>query len=471
MKYSRALWGKIRHYLCVAGCLGLSACVAGPDFQRPEPPVTERYTRSDRVDGFDHHQEIPAQWWTAFGSASIDSLVTEALENSPALKADEATFSAALYRYEGATGSSQVPRLLAGGGASRQETNGAVMGIDGSERSFNLFQGLLSVGYTLDLSGGNKRKLEALAARAEHRRYQLEAARLTLAARVTATALQLGALNDRLRSKMAKIAMMEKRSTIATEAFRLGGVSRQELLLVESELSGLRAEDALLRKERDTTAHQLALLCGREPGSAELPELSLALFELPHTLPLRVPSELVRKRPDILASEELMHAANAEYGATVAASYPQITLSAESGSQSLTLASLFGSGAMVWNVAGQLSQSLFDSGQDDREQAALAAFDLASANYRQTVLEALTQVSDILAALGADTRELAELREAYAALQERRAIATAAYQLGGASSKDLIELAIEKESLNERLITSRASRLVDAALLFLAMGG
>src|SRR5690606_9174263 len=112
---------------------------------------------------------------------------------------------------------------------------------------------------------------------------------------------------------------------------------------------------------------------GREPGRRSLPRFTLEDFSLPAELPLRVPSELARRRPDIRASEALLHAANAQHGAAIAKLYPQITISATFGSQALTAASLFGSGSLVWGLAGQLAQPLFRPGLRAEARAAEAA--------------------------------------------------------------------------------------------------
>jgi outer membrane protein TolC len=130
-----------------------------------------------------------------------------------------------------------------------------------------------------------------------------------------------------------------------------------------------------------------------------------------------LPSELVRRRPDIQAAEALLHAANAEYGVAVAKLYPQLNISASLGSQALSTGALFGAGSAVWNLVGQLTQPLFNPGLPAEKRASLAAFDAAAANYQSVVLGALRHVADVLRALDNDAQTLAALATADSAAQ------------------------------------------------------
>lgn len=460
----------VRMIALLSGSLAAAGCSAGPDFRRPDPPVMNHYRPASGELPQAASSAIPERWWESFGSPELDALVAEALRNSPTLQAAKATLRAASARRDAHDGSTRLPKIEAAAGASRQGTNLVAMGQESDERTFNLFDSFLSVGYTLDLSGGNKRRFEALAATAEQKRHQLDAAKLSLASGVTVTAVRLAELNDRLESMERRLELLKQKMEIETARLQLGGSSRYELLRVQREEAALRAEAATLKQQRDETASQLRLLCGREPAQGELPAFSIADFRLPEKLPMRVPSELARQRPDILASEAMMRRANAEYGVKVAESYPRITLDASLGSQALSLSSLFG-GSLLWSVGGTVAQSLFDGGHDAEKKAALAEFDLAAANYRQTVLEALKEVADRLAAIEADSREVAALQQADAALVEQHVITDSKHRLGAASTLELLDVSLEKEVSSSALLTGRSMRLADAALLFQALGG
>ena len=198
---------------------------------------------------------------------------------------------------------------------------------------------------------------------------------------------------------------------------------------------------------------------------------TLDQFRLPTELPLTLPSELVRQRPDILAAEALVHAANAEYGVAVARLYPQLTLSASLGSQALSAGALFGGGSAVWALVGQLTQPLFNPGLPAEKRAALAAFDAAAANYQVVVLGALQEVADSLRALDHDAQALAALATADAAAQTSLASVQRQHALGAASYVQLLVARQQAESNRSELIAARAQRLNDSAALLQALGG
>lgn len=161
---------------------------------------------------------------------------------------------------------------------------------------------------------------------------------------------------------------------------RLGQAAPEEVsaLTVQAELT--RASLPLLRKQLQQAEHLLAVLAGRQPIQG-VPAFTLADFSLPTQLPVSVPSEWARQRPDIQAAEAALRAAHGELGAAYARQYPQLNLSANLGSQALTTSALFGGAAAVWSVAGQLSQPLFNAGLPAERRAAQAALDAAAANY------------------------------------------------------------------------------------------
>ncbi len=167
----------------------------------------------------------------------------------------------------------------------------------------------------------------------------------------------------------------------------------------------------------------------------------------------------------------MLQAANAEYGVAVAKLYPQLNLSANLGSQSLTTGALFGSGSAIWNLVGQLTQPLFNPGLPAEKRAALAAFEAAAANYRVVVLEALRNVADVLRALDNDAQRLAALAVADAAARGFLASIERRYGLGAASYVELLIARQQAQQTSLTLIEARAARLVDSAAFYQAMGG
>lgn len=257
---------------------------------------------------------------------------------------------------------------------------------------------------------------------------------------------------------------------LARERVRLGQAAPDEVLALQTLAEQKRAELPTLRKQMQQTEHLLAVLAGRAPAAGGIPDFTLADFTLPTELPLIVPSELVRRRPDIQASEALLHAANAEYGVAVAKLYPQINLSASLGSQALTTGALFGSGSAVWSLVGQLTQPLFNPGLPAEKRAALAAFDASTANYQGVVLEALRNVADALRAVENDAQALAALAAADEAAHSSLRSVERQYQLGAASYVQLLIAQQQTQQTRLGLAAAQAQRLADSVALYQAMG-
>ena len=219
------------------------------------------------------------------------------------------------------------------------------------------------------------------------------------------------------------------------------------------------------------TRHQLAVLSGRLPSEAVLPEFDLDQLVLPQELPLSLPSQLARQRPDIRASEALLHQASAQIGVATADLYPKVNLSGNYGVQTNEWRNLF-RGPAVWSAAASLAQPLFHGGElMAKRRAAIAAYDQAQAQYRQTVLVAFQNVADALRALEADARALTAQADAEASARETLKLTQRQYQLGGTSAVALLVVQQQYQQARLALAAARATRYADTAALFLALGG
>lgn len=465
--------------LCAAA---VSGCAVGPDFARPEAPQVTGYTATAlpaqtvaspvALGGAQRFVggEIEAKWWQAFGSPRLNALVEQALQSSPTLEAAGATLRQAGQTYEARAGSTLYPQANARLGAQRQATNGAAMGLPGGERTFELYNASVAVSYDLDLAGGNRRALEALAAQVDYQRFQFEGARLALAGNVVTAAITQAQLAAQIEASEKILADQQEQLRITGQRLALGNASPGELHALQTQVEQTRAGIPPLRNRLEQTNHLLAVLASQPPGGGAMPQFALADFSLPAELPLRVPSELVRLRPDIQASEALLHAAAAQHGVAVSRLYPQITLSANLGSQALTSAGLFGGESLVWGLAGQLAQPLFNGGLRAEARAAEAGFNAAAANYRQTVLQALRNVADVLRALDNDAQALSAQAAAVSSSRAALQLSRQQYALGAASYPQVLIAQQQARQIQIGLIAVQAQRLVDSAVLYQAMG-
>ena len=475
----RAGWSLLAAAL-LAGCT-----TVGPDFKNPAPPKVAAYTAGalptatasapGTLGGAQHFAgstAVSGQWWTAFGSPRLDDLIQQALANSPSLQAAQATLRQARETYRAQAGSTLYPTVNAKLGASRNEVNSAQLGQSGNtQRIYNLYNAGIGVNYNLDLFGGNRRALEALAAQADYQSYQLAGARLTLAANVVTTAFAQAQLGAQIQATEAIAKAQADELGITRKRLELGAASKVEVLSLQTQYEQTLASLPPLRNKLQQADHLLAALLGEAPGQARIPHFELSDFRLPADLPMVVPSELVRQRPDVQASTALLHAATAQYGVAVSNLYPQINLSATLGTQALTTGALFGPGSMLWNLAGALAQPLFNAGLRAGASAAEANLQAAGANYRATVLQALRNVADALRQLDNDAQTLQAQTAADDAAQQSLQLVQQQYSLGAASYLQLLTAQQQAQSARIQLLSAQAARLSDTAALYQAMGG
>lgn len=474
-----------RRTAAALGCaLVLAGCASGPDFKAPAAPSVPNYTAGPIADRtasapmplgaaqrLEPAAEIDEQWWRSLGSPRLDSLVERAQRNSPTLASARATLAQARELQAARAGSSLYPQAEAGLSAQRQRSSPTAVGSSGGAQEFGVYNASIAVSYQLDLAGGNRRALEALAARADYRQYELDAAKLALSGNVAATAITQARLADQIASTEHMVTAHEEQLHLVAQRVRLGNAALNEALAVQTLLEKTRADLHLLRKDHQHNRHLLATLTGTEPGEGGLPEFTLDDFVLPPVLPIVLPSELVRRRPDIRGAEALLKAANAEYGVTVAAMYPQVTLSASAGSQALTTAALFGSGSAVWGLVAQLTQPLFKPGLAAEKRAAMAAFDAAAANYQSVVLESLRGVADVLRSIEQDAQALQSQATSAAAAQGSLRLAQQRHALGAASYLEVLDAFREAQQSSLLLAAAQARRLQDTVSLYVALGG
>ncbi|HEX4824170.1 MAG TPA: efflux transporter outer membrane subunit [Candidatus Polarisedimenticolaceae bacterium] len=463
----------MRRAIAAGCCLLLVACTVGPDYKAPEPPTVTRYRSESASEPAGPGRDVPAAWWTLFESPALDALVREALEKNPKLEGAQAALRKAQEDVAGKR-SARYPQIDARGAVNSVDVNAKSLGAPALpfDTPLTLYDASVSVKYTLDLFGKTRRELEALSARAEYQTFQLEGARLMLAGNVVTAAIRIAALTDQIELTQAIVDVQGKRLEVAQKLESLGGVPHLEVVSQSGDLARTRATLPPLRDQRDKALHRLAIYLGKAPGETELPALRLADLKLPVELPLSLPSELARQRPDIRAAEALLHEASARVGVATANFYPQITLSATAGSLATALGDLLSSGTGFYFIGASLLQPIFHGGQLKAEKrGAVAAFDQAGAAYRETVLTGLQDVADTLSALEHDGTALEERADAAKLADEALTITSQRYDVGGVSYISLLDAQRQHREAVLARAEADAARYADSAALFQALGG
>lgn len=462
--------------LCV-----LCSCAVGPDYHRPSAPRGDHYgpgtdpSATSSAWGaeqrFEAGAEVDARWWRAFGSPAMDAIIDEAMAHNPGTGAAEARLRQSQDNLRGGYGLF-LPRVDGTFDGTRQRVSPSRFGESGPSSVFNLFTLSATVSYTLDLFGGERRAVEGLAAQAEASRQLERGAELILSANV-ANAVIARAAYEGEASATEKIIEAEKEQVRLAEAqAKAGTVPYADVLSLKAQLSSAEATLPALRQRAVEADDLLATLAGHAPSEWRAPEIGIEGLSMPGTIPVSLPSELVDKRPDILVAEASLHAASAAVGVATAAMLPSVTLGGGYGASATHSNDLFSAASNVWNVTGGITAPLFAGGTLwYGRKAAVEGYNEAAASYRQTVLAAFAQVSDLLRALEHDAEALRAQDEAVADAAEALRLAEANYTSGLTSVSEVLIANTQYGQAQIADLQLRAVRFQDTVGLFAALGG
>lgn len=479
-----------RFTLVAAAAAGLGACAVGPAFKSPVSPSPGRYlapressrsewrarpAASESAAGlyaqhFDVGENPSADWWSAFDSSAIDSLVAAARAHNETLIAAQARVSEARELAAAAAGA-LYPQVGFEGGAGRQKHGKALLGSLDTP-PFSYVAAGATVSYTLDYVGGIARSVEERRALAQYQQSVAEATYLSLTGSVVMEAVRGAAARTELRAVEELIAEDRRNLELVHSAFRSGAVSRVDVVTAESQLAADRTLLPALRQQLAVAEHALAVLTGRPPAEFGSPALSLDRLTLPRRLPLTLPSSLVHRRPDILAAEAQLHAATAAVGVATANLYPHVTLTASGGWQALAGQALFERRNAAWSLISGLTAPLFEGGKLRAERrASLDALQASAADYQEVVLESFGQVADALDALQHDVELIAAQSNALRDAETSVELARESYSAGNTGILRVIDAQRQRVSAQLGVLKAQARQYYDTTQLYLALGG
>jgi len=474
-----------RFFIPFLFCITINGCMVGPNFHPPASPHVSAYMEtplphqtartpsagnSGKSQTLVKGEDIPADWWYLFRSPTLNRLIIAGIANNPNLTAAYASLRVAQETLNAQIGNALFPAFNGVLSGERQKFSDASLGAPGA-RIFNLFNATVNVSYTLDILGGARREIEALRAQVDYQQFQLIAAYLTLTSNIVTTAVTIASLDAQIQATHDLLRAQADQLAILRKQLHLGGVSRETVLTQQTLVNQTRATLPPLEKSLSQSRHALAVLVGTFPNQP-LPVIKLEALYLPARLPVSLPSNLVRQRPDVRASEALLHAATAQIGVATANLFPQFTITGNYGWQAIIPSQLFTTSSKIWSYTGQLTQPIFHGGAllAERRQA-IDAYDQACAQYRQVVLQAFQNVADTLRALEADARELRAQKNAENSAQGNLVLTQQQYRLGGVSYLSLLNAQQQYQTTRIARIQAQAARYTDTAALFQALGG
>jgi NodT family efflux transporter outer membrane factor (OMF) lipoprotein len=467
--------------ILLAGLLPMG-CVVGPDFAPPEAPATSTFlpaqsdglAKGDKVPGrtLVHGGDIAEKWWEVFHSAGLNELIRDGLERNQDLQS-----AAAAVRVAQANVFVQQSALFpfVGAGFDGIQVGTPYKTLSTNATYFNyysLYTAQVAVGFVPDVWGGQRRLIESADARAESLAFEREAVYLTLTSNIALAAIEAARINGQLAVTRRIIGIQMELLSTLREQNEHGQIALPDVVSQETAVAQAKLLLPPLERRLAQQRHLLAFLTGRFPAEARIIPFQFASFRLPRRLPLSLPADLVRQRPDIRTAEANLHEANARIGTAIANRLPQIRLTANPGTTATSIAQLFAPGTIFWTVGGGVAQTIFDAGALQAKQlAAEEATNQALAQYRSVVLAAFQNVADVLRALQADARafELAATAEQTASQN----ISLIRRQVEEGQASIAILLTAQQAFLQTSLahVDAQAARLADTVALFQALGG
>jgi NodT family efflux transporter outer membrane factor (OMF) lipoprotein len=463
----------VRPPLLLIGVASLSACTVGPSYHSPHAALTGSFMGAAAIDT----RKVDAAWWRGFGDPLLVMLIDRAVANNTDIAQARARLAQSRAAAKGA-GAALLPTLDGTGDAttvsqSLETPIGHVSQQLGLLRDYNQYAVGAQASWEIDLFGGLRRGREAAradlaASEASAGGVEISIAAETADAYLTLRALQarIGVATDQERNQALLVDLVRQRVDQGIAADR-------ELNRATAALDGVRASMAPLRAGIAAQLNRLDVLVGEQPGSnrtrlAEVRAIPIA----PIPVGSAMPTDLLRRRPDVIAAERRLAAANARIGVAMADYYPHFSLTGLFGVASLGTSALFTGGAVQASSGAGLRWRLFDFGRVDAEVAQAKGIQAeALAAWRGSVLSAAEDVETALSRLAEAHLERTALTAQVTALTAARAQAQDAYTGGVVGLIDVTDADRERLTAADRLATVQAEESRAAVAAFRALGG
>lgn len=457
-----------RQALVGMALLWISACSLAPPYVQPDLPVARQYGPSVR-DDIREPSAASISWRDFIGDAQLREVIALALADNGDLRIATARLqeTGALYRIQRSQLAPSVDAVATG---NRGRTP-ADLSITGASVTSASYQAVLSVGWEIDFWG----RLSSLQAAARETflasAYAREAVATTLIAEVANTALRERELDERIAVALRTIDNRSESFRIVRRRFEIGAGSKLDVTQAETLLAQAQTELEALRQTRAENHDALTLLVGAPAGVAPQTTL-LENTEIDTAIPAGLPSDLLQRRPDVVAAEHRLRAAHADIGAARAAFFPNISLTGAFGTASSQLDGLFKAGSMTWNFAPTISLPIFNQGRNRANlDVSEARRNLALAEYQQAVQRAFRDVADALAQRAGISAQIATTLRTLDALTERARLADLRYTNGRSAYLEVLEAQRDLFATQQALVQLRRAYLSSGISLYSALGG
>ncbi|MDM0011304.1 efflux transporter outer membrane subunit [Variovorax sp. J22P168] len=453
--------------VAAAVLFGITGCTVGPDFVRP----TVQSPANWRIDYPKAAEVANTRWWEQFGDPVLNQLIETALRDN----LDVRVAAARIDQFLGAlrtTDSQAYPQLGYGAGATRTRASreGVTPIPDPFNNYFTVYQGSLNANWQIDLFGRVRRMSEAAQAQVYASEQAQRGVVLTLVTGVATGYITLRALDRQLEIAKSTAANFGETARIFDLRFRKGLVSQTEVSQIRSQYQQALTAIPTFEQQIAALENQLSILLGRDP--APIPRgRSIDQLVVP-LIPAGLPSDLLQRRPDILAAEQNLVAANASIGVARSLYYPNISLTGALGSTSTSFGDFLTGPASTWSVVAGLTGPIFTFGAiEGQVRSAEAQKAQAELVYQQTVLGAFRDANNALVGTQKSAEGVDFQRERVRQLREFARLSRLKFENGLVGYLEVLISDNELFAAELNFVNLQAARYTQAVNVYQAMGG
>ena len=449
----------------------VSGCMTGPEYKKPDVSVPEKWS-GPLENGEKVGAPQLALWWKVFGDPVLDSLMTRAAGSNLDLRTAEARVHEARAALR-MTEADLAPQLNAAGSYTRNRIQAETPTGEVAVLETDLYQAGFDASWELDIFGGTRREAEAARADAAAAEEARQDVLVTLVAEVARNYIELRGTQNRLDIAVKNIKMQQDSLAITRSRFQAGLTSELDVKQAEAQLATLQASVPTLETAIKRSIHRLGGLLGRPPGTFQ-DELSTtaSLPSPPLEVAVGLPSDLLRRRPDVRQAERKLAAATARIGVATASLFPRFSLTGSFGGQSDTIEGLRLGVNHIWSIGPGIMWPVFDGGriranirvQNARQEQALAA-------YENAVMASLEDVENALVAYAKEQNRFVCLSDAVEANRRALDIANDLYSRGLVNFLNVLDAERSLFSAEDQQTQSKTAVLTDLVALYKSLGG
>jgi NodT family efflux transporter outer membrane factor (OMF) lipoprotein len=463
--------------MAVAWMVGVGGCAVGPDYHPPaaRAPVT---WSSPMANGLTNSAATGSTWWKSFNDAELDSLIQRATQSNLDLRVAEARLRQARAVREGSA-AALMPAVDASASYARQLQSenqpliGALPLPPNFPFEYNVYNARFDASWEIDIFGGKRRALQAATAEWQGTIEARNDALVSLLAEVGRNYVELRGNQSRLEIARQNLKLQEEAVELTRARFQTGVANEIDVTRAAALLAGIRAEIPPLETAVRSAMYGMAVLLGQEPGKL-VTELSRTapVPPTPPEVPIGLPSDLLRRRPDVRRAERQLAAETARVGVAKSDWFPKLSLTGDVGSESVSLGKSFEPGSLFWSLGPSLQWRALDFGRVRAEvRTQTAVHEAAMATYEKVVLISLQEAENAVVTYAQEQNRHQALIDEVAENRRSLDMADGLYANGRVNYLDVLDAQRSLYQSEDQLAASNQAVSLNLIALYKALGG